>query len=742
MNAVEAMRASIVEELEIRRLMAANIIQVTTGADQVGGATVAGSLRAAIVAANATPGSIIEFTELPALTPIVLDSSLPAITAADTTILGTSYPAGRVEIDGNPNAPTDAAAAGTGFVALDIQAAGAAISGLSLKFCSEAIILDTSSSAAVITNNYIGDVTNSGSGTNQIGIEITNGSTGNTIGGTTTAVENVISGNLNNTNAYTGTGILIEDPSDLGTTGNIVEGNIIGLTPSAALPAGNGRGIVLSDVHGNTIEDNQIGASSYTFGATGGTGQGISTDGGGAGIVTVTVPGLDREGANTISDNFVGANSLGQGFPNQIGVFVENGTGVVEGGDTFTGNTVSNNVGVGFDVLGSINVISGNTIQQNGGTGVLIASTAERDTISQNIIALNGTAAASGGLNLGIDLGGDGVTLNTGTSGTTAVGANGLTPFPTLAVSESAGFAAVSIALTGNPSTTYTVELFTLTAAAKSSSNHGQAQTYLGSVTLTTDTTGHGTANTGFATTLLSDFMTATATNASAYNATTNPDAGATSEFCTDVAAPGTANNAEPLTLSIGSSVTLKEGHTKLDKTDASFTDPNGTGPYTVTVDYGDGTGLQAVPFNSNDQLTLIHTYPGNLSYTYVATVTVYTSTSADRHQFDVTVVANGPKNLTVTQVKHNKPTNSAPYRATASFQDPGVGNDDLFRVYVDYGDKTKIFRATTQHSSFAINHQYTHAGVYHLTVTIIDDGGGETAQTETVNVLAAKKKA
>jgi parallel beta-helix repeat protein len=735
-------RGTIIEELEIRRLMAANIIQVTTGADQVGGVTVPGSLRAAITAADATPNSIIEFTELPALTPIVLDSSLPAITAANTTILGTSYPAGRVEIDGNPNLPTDATAAGTGFVALDIQAVGAAISGLSLKFCSEAIVLDTGSSGAVITNNYIGDVTNSGSGTNQIGIVITNGSSGNTIGGTTTGVENVISGNLNNTNAYTGTGILIEDPSDIGTTGNIVEGNIIGLTPTASLPAGNGRGIVLSDVTGNTIEDNQVGASSYAFGATTGTGAGISTNGGGAGIVTVTVPGLDREGVNTISDNFVGANSLGQGFPNQIGVFVDNGTpATISAGDTFSGNTVSNNTGAGFDVLGSQNVISTNTIKLNGGTGVLVASTGERDTISQNSISLNGALAASGGLNLGIDLGGDGVTLNTSTSGNTATGANGLTPFPTLAVTESAGTAAVTIGLTGNPNTTYTVELFALTAAQKSPSNFGQGATYLGAATVTTDSTGHGSAITAFAVTLLSDYITATATNASAYNVTTNPDAGATSEFSADVAAPGTANNTESLTLSIGSSVTLKQGHTKLDKKDASFSDPNGTGPYTVTVDYGDGTGLQAVPYNSSHQLTLIHTYPANFAHTYVATVTVYTYSSADRHQFDVTVTSSGPHNLAITQAKHNAPTNLAPYRGTASFVDADTSTGDIFRVYVDYDDNTKIFRVSTQHSSFAINHQYTHAGVYHLTVTVIDAGGNTTSATETITVGVAKKR-
>lgn len=431
-RAVRAVSSPVLEELEHRQLFAALTIQVTTGADEANGQAVAGSLRAAIISANANPGSTIDFTNLPALTPIILDASLPAITAATTEIDGTSGPNGQVVIDGNPALPTNAAGAGTGFTGLDIKAAGATIQGLWLQYFNQAIILDTGSGTATITDNYIGDVNDTGSGANQVGIEITNGSNNNNIDNSQGS-GNVISGNISTSASFTGTAIIIEDPSNLGTTLNTILGNTIGLNPTQTAVAPNGRGIVLSDVHGNTIEENQIGGSSYAFGPSTGNGTATSPRGGGAGIVTLSQNGAEY--GNTIEYNSIGIPANGFGgataaIPNQIGVYISNFATATQG-DTFTGNTVEANTGAGFDVLGSGNTISNNPIQSNGGTGILVASTAERDTFSQNNIDLNG-ATADGDYNLGIDLGGDGITPNAANGGTTAIGANGLTQFPVI----------------------------------------------------------------------------------------------------------------------------------------------------------------------------------------------------------------------------------------------------------------------------------------------------------------------
>jgi CSLREA domain-containing protein len=96
--------AAALETLEYRLLMAGQVFQVTTGADAT--TPPAGSLRAAIIAANAAPGSTISFSQLPANTPIKLAADLTPITAANTTLDGTTGPGGRVEIDGTATLPT------------------------------------------------------------------------------------------------------------------------------------------------------------------------------------------------------------------------------------------------------------------------------------------------------------------------------------------------------------------------------------------------------------------------------------------------------------------------------------------------------------------------------------------------------------------------------------------------------------------------------------------------------------
>jgi hypothetical protein len=393
-------------------------------------------------------------------------------------------------------------------------------------------------------------------------------------------------------------------------------------------------------------------------------------------------------------------------------------------------------------VLGSANVISSNAIQSNGGTGILVASTAERDTFSQNNIALNG-ATADGDFNLGIDLGGDGVTQNAANAGTTAVGANGLTPFPVITATSDINTYTVGLSFKANANTQYKIELFTNPSADQSPSGYGQGLSYLTSVTITTNSLGLGTATTSLNVSQLYDDITATATNISAYNVSTNPDAGATSEFAQDVVVAGLAGSSSDINLKIGNSFTVKEDRPSIDKTDAYFTSST-TGPFTATVDYGDGSGLQLVPINAAGQLTLTHAYDGHFSHTYVARVTVYDSGGASTHTFDVTVKNSPPYGLVVKSKTRAAVTTATLFRATGSFSDIGAGNGDLFRVTIDYGDGTKVFSATTQHTSFSLSHHYTHMGRYKLVVTVIDDGGGEVISTQDIKVYApaAKKKA
>src|SRR5271170_1647527 len=268
---------AVIDSLERRVLLAANIIQVQVALDEdnMGNAFV-NSLRWAIGQANATPGSTIEFTGLtPVNAPIVLNADLSAapITAAGTTIDGLDSPQGRVVIDGAAE-----------YDGLDIQAANVTIEGLAFvnlgKFTSppyepspppppgNALTLDTGSSDDLIINNYFGmtgfPTIDSSIGVanenNPVDIDITNGSTGDTIGGTDASDRNIIgAATYSSTERTVGIGVDIEDPMAMGTADNVVEGNYIGVDNTGEAALANTVGVELQDVAGNTIQSNLIG---------------------------------------------------------------------------------------------------------------------------------------------------------------------------------------------------------------------------------------------------------------------------------------------------------------------------------------------------------------------------------------------------------------------------------------------------------------------------------------------------
>ena len=100
------------------------------------------------------------------------------------------------------------------------------------------------SSGNVVEGNYIGtDKTGTAALANGYdGVELGTGATGNTIGGTTAAARNVISGNAN-------AGVEID-----GANGNVVEGDYIGTDWTGTVAIGNGTGVEIdTSASGNTI---------------------------------------------------------------------------------------------------------------------------------------------------------------------------------------------------------------------------------------------------------------------------------------------------------------------------------------------------------------------------------------------------------------------------------------------------------------------------------------------------------
>src|SRR5262249_46461916 len=122
----------------------------------------------------------------------------------------------------------------------------------------------------------------------------------------------------------------------------------------------------------------------------------------------------------------------------------------------------------------------GNTIAYNAGAGVLVLDSASTgDQVRGNSIYANGA--------LGIDLGGDGVTLNDPSD--TDTGPNNLQNYPIIDVARHGSNTRVLGHLNSTPNTTLTLDFYA--SASADPSGYGEGQRYLGSAQVTTDASGN-----------------------------------------------------------------------------------------------------------------------------------------------------------------------------------------------------------------------------------------------------------
>ncbi|HEY3242471.1 MAG TPA: right-handed parallel beta-helix repeat-containing protein [Phycisphaerae bacterium] len=464
------------------------------------------SLRSAIQIANAVTGSNRPTLRINGANPtILLSAALPALSdiSGGTFLDGATQPVGIVHVNG--------AAAGASTFSLtsanntikslavvgNLAGSGVAISGASNKVIGcrlgidSADASDPNATGIVITGgsgNQIGGtaagegnvisgnngdavVISGGSGAllrgNKIGTNaagtailgnlgrgvVIDGSANNTVGGSSAAARNIISGNT------LAAAIAV---SGAGATGNLVQGNYIGTDVNGVAAFGNGDGVVVSGGAANTqiggvnpgernvISDNNNDGVRITGSASGtlvrgnligtnaagtlplgngGEGVNVAATAGPGNVIGGAVAGARNvistngadgirlaSAASTVQANFIGTDITGSafGFGNALnGILIDNAANNLIGGSgALLGNVISRNGSAGISIDGA--GASGNGVHNNiiglnaSGTatlGNLLDGLAIQNGASDNIIGTPGTGntiSGNGGPGVGI----------------------------------------------------------------------------------------------------------------------------------------------------------------------------------------------------------------------------------------------------------------------------------------------------------------------------------------------------
>jgi Calx-beta domain len=494
----------------------------------------AGSLRQAILDANANPGAdLITFNIGSGLKTISPTSTLPDI--SDPVVIdGTTQPGFSgiplIEINATniPSSPNRGV--------LFLTGGNITVRSLILNHFVDNGISITTAGGNHIEGCYIGTDATGSLGTSSTGNGILiQSSPNNVIGGTTPNSRNVIAG----FNFY---GISI---SGFGGDGNQILGNYIGINAAGTTGIPLFGGIILA------TSNNVVGGTTPAARNVIGAGQHAG--------ITIAANGVGNSG-NLIQGNYIGTDATGTvalGFENH-GIVISSDGNVIGGTSPGAGNVLSGN-GWGFSVDGSSsgadgpptgNVLQGNFIGvgadgttplSNRVQGVRLAI-AFNTTVggsapgAANIIAFNGPDGqiASSGLEmlggsgnsirgnsiysngrLGIDLSPSGVTPND--LGDVDDGPNKLQNFPLItSVVSAAGQTTIAGTLNSTPSTTFSIDFYSNAVCDPSGNGEGAKVFSLNSGLVITDANGNGSFNLVVPLTLLPGrVITATATDPS-----------------------------------------------------------------------------------------------------------------------------------------------------------------------------------------------------------------------------------
>lgn len=490
------------------------------------------------------------------------------------------------DVNGTSAIPNDNGVTLTGVSGNTIGGTTAAARNLISGNTDNGVLISTGATNNLVEGNYIGtDVTGNsrlGNTGNEVGgVNITN-SNNNTVGGTAVGAGNLLSGNVG-ANAY---GIQVN-----ASNGTVIQGNIIGLNAAGTAKIQNDAGGILL-----------FGGSTTTVGGTAAGARNVVSGNGGGGILILqdfcqvqgNYFGTDANGTAAVGNGSEGV-LLNGGDNNTIGgtsaaarnIISGNGNGGVIIAFSADGNTVQGNY-IGTDVSGATGLGNGLNFP-----GVFIEGTCINNLIggtvagAGNIIAFNQAPGVSVVTNstrdailgnsifsnsaLGIDLEGDDVTANDNCDGDT--GANNRQNYPVItSVTTGATTTTINGTLNSVAAADYRLEFFSNVAC--DSTGSGEGQTFLGATTVHTDPS----CNVNFT------FMAPNAAMSGPYITVTATDPNNnTSEF----SACGIDQAIAPKTFQFSSS---------------NFPVGEGDGHVTITVTRnGDPSGAASVNYNTTD---------------------------------------------------------------------------------------------------------------------------------------------
>jgi CSLREA domain-containing protein len=357
------------------------------------------SLREAINAANANGGGdSIRFDSLSTGSIITLTDALPTITGDSTLIRADLHPSYAgvpvIGLDGSA-VPSLVPAPPAGLIT--IQSDNSSVRGLAIfgYWIASAIYIQGSAvSGTLVRDNYLGtDLSGSAALGNGNGVFVEeasattiqdnlisgNGGRGITIAGSA-ATGTVIRGNKIGTDASgtldlgngAGIGLVPMDPASIGPSGTTIGGTTTG---EANLISGNGTGIELAKASGNVIQGNTVGLDGSASADLGNGAAGIalfdvSNDNqilgnviSGNGYVGILIEGAD----NTIQSNTIGLDGSGTAALGNVGGILINsdlGGNLVGGAAAGEGNVIAGNETLGevrvYDASTSPNIIQAN----------------------------------------------------------------------------------------------------------------------------------------------------------------------------------------------------------------------------------------------------------------------------------------------------------------------------------------------------------------------------------------------